>query len=245
MDRATALTSPLRCWRAVVSRLLIILESSRLMYFKLAMAERSKKSRQGRLKYVTADESAAGTCLHPANRIIRRGNQWASWQVCTQCQARIAYASRPRAKGKARAKAVTQPSPETVGPVTEEIPPTSRASGSRASRRAPSPEMIPAPSSAMSPDLQNMMQVFLMGIQQQSADMNRAMDQINSSLRELARGQSQMLVMNEASSSSSGGHTLQQQAEHLARVAMDVDLPEVSQDEWDEVNPNAEDFGSP
>ena len=54
-----------------------------------------------------------------------------------------------------------------------------------------------------------------------------------------------MLVMNEASSSSSGGHTLQQQAEHLARVAMDVDLPEVSQDEWDEVNPNAEDFGSP
>ncbi|CAE7735919.1 unnamed protein product [Symbiodinium sp. CCMP2592] len=208
-----------------------------LMYFKLAMAERAKKTRQGRLKYVTADESAAGSCIHPANRIIRRGNQWASWQVCTQCQARVAYASKPRGKAAAKAKAKSRSSANPVqseGSMGKETEPVEFQPSFR---RSTTPA---AASSTVTPDLQVMMQAFMAGIQQQSADMNRAMDQINSSLRELARGQSQMMMMGGdlAASSSSGATTsLQQQAEQLARVAMEVDLS----DEWDEVNPNAED----
>ena len=33
-------------WRAMISRILIVMESSRLMFFKLALAERSKKHMQ-------------------------------------------------------------------------------------------------------------------------------------------------------------------------------------------------------
>ncbi|OLP83560.1 hypothetical protein AK812_SmicGene35647 [Symbiodinium microadriaticum] len=239
MDRAAALSPPVKCWRAVVSRMLIILESSRLMYFKLALAERAKKSRQGRLKYVASEESAAGACLHPANRILRRGNQWASWQICTQCQARVAYSSKPRAKSKAKAKAAPRPVEEEVA---ETMTSTPSATTFRPPRRGPSAASSSQDAPMVNNELQNMMQTFLLGVQQQNASMSRAMDQINQSLRDLARGQSQMLMMaGETETGFGQSPNLQQQAEQLAKAAMEVDL----EDEWDEVNPNAVDIGSP
>ena len=96
-----------------------------------------------------------------------------------------------------------------------------------------------------------MMQAFLAGIQQQNATVNVAMQQINKTMMELARGQTQLLMMRNdpwtLGSAGSAGlpQEIREQAQALSQVAMEVEIPEAESSEWDEVNPNAEDFGSP
>ena len=159
-----------------------MMETARMMYVRLVMAEKGQKSiKSDRRKYIEAPNQAPGKCLHTGPH-INRGNQYASWQVCSTCNARINYASRGRSKAKAKAKApatvtLTSPYPHrTQGPITE--PKNNKNLRSEVTEGAGSS------SSTASPEIATALQMMASGFQQ-----------MNNTMAELMKGQNRMIMM--------------------------------------------------
>ncbi|CAE7857444.1 unnamed protein product [Symbiodinium necroappetens] len=169
-------------WRTLVNRLFFMMETTRMMYVRLVMAEKGQKSvKSDRRTYIESANQAPGKCLH-AGPHINRGNQYASWQVCKVCNARINYASRGRSKAKPKAKAsgaatVTSMAPtRTQGPIFEPNP--------RKNTPVEAPPAATSSSSATPPEVATALQMMAAGFQQ-----------LNSTMAELMKGQSQMIMM--------------------------------------------------
>eukprot|EP00439_Symbiodinium_sp_Y106_P072407 s1803_g13.t1 len=170
-------------WRALMAnRMFFMMETARMMYVRLVMAEKGQKSiKSDRRKYIEAPNQAPGKCLHTGPH-INRGNQYASWQVCSTCNARINYASRGRSKAKAKAKApatvtLTSPYPHrTQGPITE--PKNNKNLRSEVTEGAGSS------SSTASPEIATALQMMASGFQQ-----------MNNTMAELMKGQNRMIMM--------------------------------------------------
>ncbi|CAE7346579.1 RE1 [Symbiodinium natans] len=165
-------------WRGILLRMFQMLETVRVGYMRLAEAETQQKSIVSkRKKYLTADSQEPDTCLHPGQH-IRRSNQYAVWTVCPKCSARTSYVSKyvPRSKAKARARA-RDPNGTAGYPVVSTTTTTSSGTQERAARNGPPTESVPI-------ELNHTLQTMMAGFQD-----------IGASLRALAQGQGQMLIM--------------------------------------------------
>ena len=220
-------------WRALMAnRMFFMMETARMMYVRLVMAEKGQKSiKSDRRKYIEAPNQAPGKCLHTGPH-INRGNQYASWQVCSTCNARINYASRGRSKAKAKAKApatvtLTSPYPHrTQGPITE--PKNNKNLRSEVTEGAGSS------SSTASPEIATALQMMASGFQQMS-----------NTMAELMKGQNRMIMMmaNSRQERKFGQMTFAEASEMAAQVTtehsdMSVDGEGEEDGSWSPVAPN-------
>lgn len=176
----------LRLWHKLMQAMMLAWEASRLNYVLLIKAELNTKSCRSLQQLLHAGHAIA-QCLHPVELIISRSNQYASWKVCGKCSARVQYQSKrfsTKGKGKGRTSALASPYYEGMQSVHETAPltPPRRTTPSAAS---------PGVASDSSEIIQQALQVF----QMQGTQMSSAMTQVGQSLQELARGQSQMIML--------------------------------------------------
>ncbi|CAE7298113.1 unnamed protein product, partial [Symbiodinium microadriaticum] len=218
-------------WRALVNRLFFMMETTRMMYVRLVMAEKGQKSvKSDRRTYIESANQAPGKCLHAGPR-INRGNQYASWQVCKVCNARINYASRGRSKAKPKAKAsgaavvTSTTSARTQGPIFEPNP--------RKNTPLEAPPTATSSSSTTSPEVATALQMMAAGFQQ-----------LNSTMAELMKGQSQMIMMmaNAAPSKPFDQMTFDETSKMAAQAttehfAMNVDEEDDENGSWSPVAP--------
>ena len=232
-EAATGTVSvPASRWRQLVVRMMYLFEAIRTRYFRLAEREnRDKSILSDRRSFLVADAQKPASCLHPPPH-IRRANQYATWTVCSKCGARQTYVSKrtPTAKSKARARAAapTAPPDRTPDAMVGTFQPMTRSTTTTArSSRDPMPEPI-------HPELNATLQAMAASFQN-----------VGETLRELTRGQSQMLTMMQQSAARGLDQLTVLEAQALARgdlQEMQVDATENG--EWSPVteNPNADDL---
>ncbi|CAE7309094.1 unnamed protein product, partial [Symbiodinium necroappetens] len=240
MKAATGTVSaPASRWRQLVVRMMYLVEAIRTRYFRLAEREnRDKSILSDRRSFLVADAQKPASCLHPPPH-IRRANQYATWTVCSKCGARQTYVSKrvPAAKGKARARPTT---PAAAVDATPDVmvgafqPPTRSTVSTARSSRDPRPEPV-------HPELSATLQAMAISFQN-----------VGETLRELTRGQSQMLTMMQQNATQGLDHLTALEAQARARddlQEMQVDTAET--EEWSPVtenreeNPNADDLPRP
>ena len=113
-------------WRRVALRAHYWLGAMLHSTVVLAMQGRAHPLRQGPNAEVT---DAQGRCPHPPSAVKSRGNQHASWTVCTRCMLRLSYQEGRPEQRRSAASSSSAPMPvsSTAG----------RASRARASRAGP------------------------------------------------------------------------------------------------------------
>lgn len=192
-------------WKQLMTRVFLMMETARGMFFRLAMAEyRTKSHLSEKKKYVQQLGDANNFCIHPAARVLKRGNQYANWTVCGVCGSRLTYKSKDRmtpsraaSKAAPKAAALTSTTQLPTPPLTwapqnirgyQEAPDcdTRRSQAARASSSSE-----PLPMRQFETFMQNLMQ----GLTHQQGQMGNNMAQLGSALQELARGQNQMLSL--------------------------------------------------
>lgn len=212
MDRASrpALTKPETRWKAFTSRIFFLMETARMMFCRLVLAERGQKSiKSDRRSYIESSRQVPGACLHQT--AVNRGNQYGSWTVCKACGARLSYSSKKGATSKAKAKVRGRAAASEGYPIEE--PPTSSTTRRTTSARSSHENAEVNPALL---DLSTAIQAMSVGFQQMSTAM-----------RDLAQGQSQMLqMMTHAQSipaSEMNLNDLTTAAHTMVRERMDVD----------------------
>ncbi|OLP94162.1 hypothetical protein AK812_SmicGene23826 [Symbiodinium microadriaticum] len=176
MDRSSrpALTRAETRWKAFTSRVFFVMETSRMMFCRLILAERGQKSiKSDRRSYLESSRQVPGACLHQST--MNRGNQYASWTVCRACGARRSYSSRKGATSKSKAKARGRATVSEGYPIKERTTRAVAHARSSHEEAAVNPALL---------DLSTAIQAMSVGFQQMS-----------SAMRDLAQGQSQMLQM--------------------------------------------------
>ena len=185
-ERATKLAQR---WAQMLRLIMTVWEANRMNFVLLARAELgTKASRVEAMKQLCHVGHAVAKCLHPAQRLIHRSNQYASWTVCAICSARISYRSkRAMGKGRGRGARVSALTPElpapAYGPMTAE-PNLETATSHRV------PTSRPSGSQEM-----EILQQALHSFNLQSSQFGQLMVQVQQSLQELAHGQGQMLTL--------------------------------------------------
>lgn len=189
-------------------------ETSRLNFVRLAKAELRNKSSPG-MKQLLQDGHAVGSCLHPVNQLINRSNQYAEWKACGKCNATVAYHSKRYQSAKGRGKSRSQMSLGSLLAMaaTPEQPDQQAPQGVGSTM---TPPRAPTTSSDTNQILQEAVQAFHL----QGSQIEVAMQQVGQSLQELARGQSQMLMMMQG-----------------PPVRIEPDWPLSAEDMWEEVSP--------
>eukprot|EP00439_Symbiodinium_sp_Y106_P037017 s2656_g4.t1 len=218
-------------WRHLILRMYYLLETIRANYARLASAETHQKSiLSERKKFLTADAQEPMKCLHPGAP-IRRANQYASWTVCRKCEARLSYVPHPgHPRGKAKARSTRAPASSSDNPPAPSSTgyPSTTTPSSRRAREGPPHETIPEELNAT---LQAMASSFR---------------EVGESLRDLARGQGQMLMMMQQQSMPVGidEMTLQQVSEAAARnIDQEMTAENETPQSWSHVsNPNLSDL---
>ncbi|OLP76476.1 hypothetical protein AK812_SmicGene43580 [Symbiodinium microadriaticum] len=219
---------PASRWRQLVVRMMYLFEAIRTRYFRLAEHEnRDKSILSDRRSFLVADAQKPASCLHPPPH-IRRANQYATWTVCSKCGARQTYVSKrnPTAKSKVRARAATSAAPPDATPdaTVGTFRPTTRSTTTTArSSRDPMPETI-------HPELNATLQAMAVSFQN-----------VGETLRELTRGQSQMLTLMQQNAARGLDQLTVLEAQALARddlQEMQVDAVETG--EWSPVTENPE-----
>ncbi|CAE7403523.1 unnamed protein product, partial [Symbiodinium necroappetens] len=220
-------------WRSIVVKMFYLLENIRARFARLAAAEIQQKSLLSeRHHYLLMDAQKPAACLHPGQP-IRRANQYATWTVCPKCSARLTYVSKhiqPKGKAKARARAGGyQVPPDPAEAVAQARTRTTRSSGS----------MELPPTEPVHPELASTLRAMMTSFRE-----------VGESLRELARGQGQMLTMMHGQFPSTIESMSLAQAAQAAENTVDQEMglePESpegeSQASWAPVdNPNAADL---
>ena len=228
-EAAARISGPTLRWRRLVTKMFYLFEIIKTRYHKLAEAETHEKSVfSERKKFLTADAQAPATCLHPQPH-LRRANQYASWTVCSKCGARQTYTSKrvaPKGKARARSSAYTPPEPPTCELRTAGT--VRQSSAARSSR-----EVMNEP---IHPELNATLQAMAASFQN-----------VGETLRELAHGQSRMIMMMQQSTHEGLDTLSMVEAQRRAREdaeKMQVDSPGAETEEWSPVseNPNASDL---
>lgn len=81
-----------------MTEMFFVAEGARVMLCRLIKAEKTKSIESENKKYVM--NAGEEECLHPTNRSVKRGNQYASGTLCGLCGARTSYHAKPSAKGQ-------------------------------------------------------------------------------------------------------------------------------------------------
>ncbi|CAE6937198.1 unnamed protein product [Symbiodinium sp. CCMP2456] len=226
----------LQRWRALVNRTFFLLETTRMVYVRLIMAERGQKAvTTDKKKYLEADNQVPGRCLH-AGRHINRGNQYASWQVCANCNARLNYASRNRMKAKPKAKATATNPGYSAGMPGSSSGLAVNLAENRDSSRARQSKMTQGPMAPEgSPEVASALQMMALGFRE-----------MNATMAELTRGQNRMIMMMAAAQNPVQNFTemtmeeIRTAAVQAAAVPMEVSGDEGTSDQsWSPVSPDA------
>ena len=212
MDRSSrpSLTRAEMRWKAFTSRIFFVMETSRMMFCRLILAERGQKSiKSDRRSFLESSRQVPGACLHQSS--INRGNQYATWTVCRACGARLSYSSRKGATSKAKAKARGRATVNEGYPTEEGTAPAAPQRNTPARSSHEEAAMNPALT-----DLSTAIQAMSVGFQQMS-----------SAMRDLAQGQSRMLqIMTHAQAipaSDMNLNDLSSAAQVMVKENMDVD----------------------
>ena len=150
-----------------------ILEVNRATFARLARAENKQKSAlSDKTGYLVGDEQAVGKCLHPPNRMVHRANQYAFWTVCLNCKARLSYRSKRTSTAlgrKGTGRSLTQAAPSQLHYVPTVPETADQSSGSAATPAGPMPPV--------------------------NSDMTQMLGMLHSALTDIARGQTQILMI--------------------------------------------------
>lgn len=259
---AAAPSNPLavRLWRQLLSQVMVMMEASRLSFFRLLVAEKTKKALSSeKSKHVDYDEKQA-RCLHPAPKQVRRGNKWAMWTVCRLCGARTSYAPREGVVSKAAAK---RASTQTASASTM-IPTVNQDLNQPAPRNlTASPPVRHAQRSTVDAGMMSFLERSLATLTDQGAQTQLAVSRLASALEAIHNTQATAMMMsgyqNEQNAMMMQGYQVEPNpnqfepdvsmthADMLTQanvIADQVDyltqaIPE-DVDEWAQVNPNGE-----
>lgn len=201
---AAGLSAVMR-WQGLLGRVLLTLETSRLMLFRLARSEKKKSSLADRSKFVEQTSEALASCLHPETRRIRRGNQYANWTVCGVCGNRMTYVPKnPAAKSKVKARPKPRGGPsfpphesQMVEQVLNEMEPScdARASLPEVPSRGYASSSGRNPFTKENKNLSAFMQDMMSGMAQQNSQLSMMMGRLGNTMESMANNQSQMLMM--------------------------------------------------
>lgn len=182
--RSRGSAAPSERWEHLMDSVMNRWETNRTAYKRLIRAELSTKSTaSNRKKYIEAESQAPGRCLHPTDQVASRANQYASWTVCLQCQARLTYASKSR-----RSLGGTHPKAKSKAAA---IPFEGGYTSSGTTATASSQPLM----SSASAETSQIIEQAVLSMNVQNTQLAQTLGQINMSLQELARGQGQMLLL--------------------------------------------------
>lgn len=260
-------------WNGLMTRLLFLMETTRVMLLRLMKAEKTQKSvKSERVKYVEETQATSTHCTHPERSRLNRGNQYASWTVCGACGARTSY-EKKRSKAKAKAKsqnavADIRPSPTSLESNLTDAPTTpksfqqveetqqqlrpgySRAPSGASSSQGPAPYQMDR--------LENILATFMAGMGTHNQGVQTMIASMETAIREVAINQGHMLqfMRDQATASTptsapaptSEGPMMQvgpnvwdiQHMAHLQAMQQDLGPSVQSLDDWERMNPNAE-----
>ncbi len=242
-------------WRQLMSRVLTLMEASHIAFVKLLVSEKTKKSLKSdrNSKVLWTEEQTA--CLHPPNKVVKRGNKYASWTVCLKCDARLSYTSRNIKETKmvpsnsgGRTQEAARMIPEHKASRVKEVEETMTGSASTAAtqqREAPTRRGSFRQRDSMG-GLMNFLERTLTGLSSQNDQHLQAMTQLATAMNQLNQGQSMMLgyLSNQNASASSAEAPVVSMGPVLHHIASELSEAEMavvtSGDQWEDIHNNLE-----
>ena len=242
-------------WRQFMTRVFTLIEASHFAFVKLLVSEKTKKSLKSdrNSKVQWTEEQAA--CLHPPNKVVKRGNKYASWTVCLRCDARLSYTSRNIKETKmvpsssaGRTQSAAHMMPESkASKVKEMVREMEESASSSTPALAAQPKGAPARRGSFRQrdsmgGLMNFLERTLTGLSSQNDQHLQAMTQLATAMNQLNQGQSMMLGYLSSQSNAAPAEEVPVMGPILHRIATDMSEAEMGQitsgDQWEDIHAN-------